>query len=764
MAIDKDEMLYEKKKLSNVLGWMENEILDIKLRNDNTKEKVSQLQKASKGSYSEELEIAKKLLEITQKNYNEYEEALEQPYFGRIDFREYKREKESYYIGKKGLMNKTKGDELVIDWRAPIADLYYSGTAGETYYKAPIGVISGNLELKRRFLIRNATLEDAFDDGINEIMLKGENDSENVLVDEFLRINLEESVSSKLKDVVATIQKEQNDIIRQSRNDTIIVQGAAGSGKTTVALHRLAYLLYRYKDKLKGEDMLVIAPNKLFLDYISDILPNLSVDKVKQKTFEALSLEILGIKSRIYDKDKKIASILESEDSEKVKYIAGSSKLKGSLTFKTMMDRYIKILEKRDGDVEPIMVEGYVLFDNDEIKRLYMKDMVNFPFNKRKDEIKRYLSLKIGEKVTNVLNKIDFKYSYTIARIKNTMEDGQERRQKLIELYDERDNEKKDIRKKSKEEFENYFIKWRGIETKELYYDLFNNKELFDEVTMGKIPGSLAQYIIEELNANREKNVIDSDDLSAMMYLKFKIEDISDKFKFEHIIIDEAQDYSKFQIVIAKMISKANSITMVGDIAQGIYYYKGIENWNEVSQDIFENKPLYMPLLQSYRSTVEIINVANKVLVSQDNGAQPTKAVLRHGLEPEFIDYRGVSKDFVERVDQIVDEVYVRGKKSVAIIGRTQKECKKIKEIVKKYSKFDWIYVKEGDSSLDLDKLIIPSYMTKGLEFDCSIIYDCSESIYPNDLISKRLLYVIVTRALHMEYIFYNEKLSPLLK
>ena len=369
MSIEAKQLYMEEEKFDSTKSWLASEINLIEDNDKYLQNKIAALKKQSKGKYSEELETSQKLYDITHKNLQNYNEALSSPYFARIDFREYRRETESFYIGKFGLGDSKTGDEVVIDWRAPIADLYYSGTQGKAYYKAPVGVINGELSLKRKFLIKDNKLQDAFDEGINEIILNNSGDGENALIDEFLRINLEESTSSKLKEVVATIQKEQNDIIRADKNGALIVQGSAGSGKTTIALHRLAYLLYKYKEKLSGDDILVIAPNKLFLDYISEVLPNLGVDKVKQKTFEEICLEVIDMKVKVFTKDKKLSYVLEEADEEKIRYVTGASKLKGTFSYKKIMDRYIRYLEKKDIEVANIEVEGYTLFEAKEIKR-----------------------------------------------------------------------------------------------------------------------------------------------------------------------------------------------------------------------------------------------------------------------------------------------------------------------------------------------------------------------------------------------------------
>jgi DNA helicase II / ATP-dependent DNA helicase PcrA len=762
MTIEARELKSEEHKLKITKEWLKEEVNLVENNNTRLQDKIATLKKQAKGRYDEELETSQRLYEITHKNLQNYTEAGSQPYFARIDFREYRKEKESFYIGKFGLGDSKTGDEVVIDWRAPIADLYYSGTQGEAYYRAPVGVINGELSLKRKFLIKNEELADAFDEGINEIILNNAGQEGNALIDEFLRINLEESISSKLKEVVATIQKEQNDIIRADKNGALIVQGSAGSGKTTVALHRLAYLLYKYKEKLSGDDILVIAPNKLFLDYISEVLPNLGVDKVKQKTFEEICLEILNIKGKVFTKDKKLSAVLETKDAENIKYITGSSKLKGTMTFKAFMDRYVRYLEIKDIAVSDITVEGYVLFESKEIKRLYGKDMIQLPINKRKDEIKRYFLLKINEKIHNILDKIDFSFEYMIARAKKTMEEGPDRRRRLVELYDERDNKKEYIKKKSREAFNEYFESWKEIHTEKLYLELFNNTEIFNEVSGGKVPEKLLAYIVAELNSNDHKGIIDSDDLAAMLYLKFKIEGVPDKHKFQHIVVDEAQDYSPFQIYLLRSLVGNNSLTIVGDIGQGIYYYKGIDDWAKVIKDVFEGDALYTPLTQSYRSTVEIIEFANKVLSKQHNSLKPAMPVLRHGKAPKVIEFNG-KEEFANKVDNLVEEVGRMDKKSIAVIGRTYEECKVIKDIMKKYSKYSWDIIKDTDKTLNLEKIIIPSYMTKGLEFDCSIIFNCNAENYKENELDKKLLYVSLTRALHLQYIFYNGTISNLI-
>ena len=760
MAIRDEDFQYEVNNLKETNAWLERKIKNKEEEHEQLERKVAMLRKESGGAYSHELETAINQQHISSSILNGYREVKPQPYFARIDFQETRGPLDSFYIGKIGLMDEATGDEKVVDWRAPIADLYYSGTSGKTSYEAPMGEIEGELLLKRKLLIRDGQLINAFDEGINEIILKTNGESsEGVLTDEFLRINLEESVKGKLKDIVATIQKEQNEIIRAEKGKTLIVQGSAGSGKTTVALHRLAYLLYKYRQKTKGQDVFVVVPNKLFLDYISDILPNLGVEDVKQKTFEELAMEILNVSYKLYPKDKKLAYIIENSQEEVTKYITNSSKVKGSMVFKTILDRYAKYIETSGIDYGDIVVDKYTLFKGKEIKRLYLKDLCHTPPNKRKQEIKKYLMERLKGKLANISEEIDAYYASEIAAIRNSMEDSPERRKLLTALYDERDNKKSVLQDKAKEAINNYLVDWQQDDIVRLYLNLFNDEFIFEMITGGKIPEKLAKFMIKELNDNFHNGIIDSDDLAALLYLKFKINGIPEKYKFQHIVIDEAQDYSPFELFDMRDMVLGSSMTIVGDTGQSIYYYKGIDDWQKLIQEVLQEDIYYTPLTQSYRSTVEIVSFANRVLRQQKNSLEPAKPVLRHGMEPQIIQYEK-NKEVVAIIDGIVEEAERAGKKNVAIICKTYSQCKELQKLLKK-SANKWKLLSDKDKKIDLDKLIIPSYMTKGLEFDCSIVYDCNDTSYSDSELDKRLLYVVLTRALHMEYILYKgEKCS----
>lgn len=761
MAVNEKETRYELKKFHDTKIWVEKELIRIKKKCEEYETKVANLKKSSGGTYSTELLLAQNVQAFAEKDLHKYSEGRENPYFARIDFKEKLRDVESFYIGKFGLIDEAENEEVVIDWRAPLANLYYSGTFGPASYRAPIGEISGELLLKRKFQVKDGEIANVFDEGVNELIVPASEDG-GELVDEFLKLNLEENMSKKLKDVVTTIQQEQNDIIRAFKNKPIIIQGSAGSGKTTVALHRLAYLVYTYGDEMNNRNILVVAPNELFLNYISDILPNLGVSNVKQVTFENLCQEITKVKMKIITKDKKLSEIIEGDDVEGIKYITTSSKIKGTMTYKTILDRLIRNLERENIDVEDIKIEGFTLYSAKDIRRLYIKDLVKLPINKRKDEIQKYFKGKLKGRLEKFKEEIENEYFFKINDIKSKKDlSEEEQRKEIIKTYDERDELIKQLKPKAVKVLNSFFKEWKSINPVEGYVRLFNDEEIFERATDNCIPKKLADYMRDEINSNLEKKVLDSDDLTAITYLDIVLNGLGTE-EYIHTVIDEAQDYSFLQMVILKEVSKNNSMTIVGDIGQGIYSYKGINSWESLISKVFNDEANYITLTQSYRSTVEIIEFANIVLEKQQLNVKPAMPILRHGMIPKVIEVED-NKD-VEVIDSLVEEIHGVNKKTIAIVCKDFDQCRSLHKIINKKSAFKWDLIGEEQDNMDVNNLIIPSYMTKGLEFDAVMIYDCDNLNYKDNDLDKKLLYVALTRALHMEYVLYKGEITPLLK
>lgn len=284
-----------------------------------------------------------------------------------------------------------------------------------------------------------------------------------------------------------------------------------------------------------------------------------------------------------------------------------------------------------------------------------------------------------------------------------------------------------------------YFKEWRGITSKDIYLNLFRDKELFEIATLGKVPDEVFEFMKEEVLEHAENGIIDEDDLAPLLHINLLLEGVTEKEKFKHIVVDEAQDYNPFQIYLINKLSKGNSLTLVGDLAQGIYYYKGVKTWEDITNGVFNGKATYIQLTQSYRSTVEIIEFANGALEAQKLGLKSAKPVLRHGKEPSIIKCNE-NCEIVYNINRIISEIKDEGKSSIAIITKSLEEGKALEKMLKKKIKEKISLVKGTEKKSPGDISIIPAYLTKGLEFDATIIYDPSKGKYSNRLLIIKII------------------------
>lgn len=253
------------------------------------------------------------------------------PYFGRFDFAREDRgvtQAQPIYVGVHDFRDEASGKTFVYDWRAPISSLFYDFEIGPAQYQAPAGEVRGQLTLKRQFRIRHGRMDFMLETGVN-------------IVDDVLQEELSRASDEGMKNIVATIQRDQNAIIRNAEAHTLIIQGVAGSGKTSIALHRIAFLLYRFKDTLRSEDILIISPNRVFSDYIGNVLPELGEERVSEIGMESLAEELLDSKVRFQTFFEQVTALLETGDASMKARIAA----KASIDFLTQIDAYIDHLE-----------------------------------------------------------------------------------------------------------------------------------------------------------------------------------------------------------------------------------------------------------------------------------------------------------------------------------------------------------------------------------------------------------------------------------
>lgn len=353
VKMEEKEFLREKEKLKKVVKQLSSE-----------EQELEEHMWKSNENYSDESYVKAHLAYLNQKKLSDLKKIKNKPYFARIDFMPKDEKKEELYIGKLSILDSNTRKPIIIDWRAPISNLYYDGRIGKSSYESPEGIIEGDISLKRQYFIENQILEK-----YSDIDLKTN--------DELLQVALSEKADDRLKNIVATIQGEQNNIIRADIDKALIVQGVAGSGKTTIALHRIAYLIYNYEKEFDPENFMIIAPTKFFLNYISNVLPDLGVENVKQYTFEDLAYEIIGKKLKISDSNEKLVTIVNKEFDEinngDIETIINESKYKSSINFKNIVDEFLKDIEDNYLPRKDFIIENIRIMRYENIKKLFIR-------------------------------------------------------------------------------------------------------------------------------------------------------------------------------------------------------------------------------------------------------------------------------------------------------------------------------------------------------------------------------------------------------
>lgn len=643
-------MKEELKRLSDTLEKFDEVIADSKL-------KLNNLRKLYSNDYDAMMDEKKRL----ESEINSIERAKNTPYFARIDFEG--KHKDVCYIGKLGISD-YDNNIITVDWRAPISSLYYDSNIGDCSYEAPEGNIKGKLTLKRQYTIENSKL-------INF------NDVDTVSNDELLKPYLSVSADNRLKNIVSTIQSEQNKIIREKLGKNLVIQGVAGSGKTTVALHRIAYLVYNNRDLFKPSDYMVIGPNKFFVSYISGILPDLDVNGVSEYTIDELMLKYVD---ELFVIDNSLDKITEFDE---------ISKFKTSMQMKKEIDNFFENLRILPDD--DFTINGVKILDKDFISQTY-NEINKTTFKSVKNRIERLILL-LSKHVNKTQDKIVSKL------IKEQVD------RKIID----------EVKNNLNSHLKKYFS-ILNKKVKDVYLSVLNINDIDTK--------------------NIKQNKIEIEDIPSLIYIKYKLSGSDIFHNYKHIVIDEAQDYGEFNFYVLKKIFKNATFSIYGDLAQSLYSYRSISKWDSLN-NIFDNLKI-IRLNKSYRTTIEIMEEANRIneLLNLDKAIP----VIRHGDKVEY-----TNKRIIDLVN-ILKEEY----KTIAIITKTQKEADNLYEILK--NKMDINLINSNNLNYNSNINVLPSYLSKGLEFD-SVVLVNKNKYDKKSVLDMKLLYVSMTRALHKLYI-----------
>ncbi|AWB45681.1 DNA helicase UvrD [Paenibacillus sp. CAA11] len=647
-------------------------------------------------------------------------QSLQEPYFGRLDFEEKGGQKAPLYIGKVGVAGEGR-QPIVIDWRAPVASLFYSFTGGDSAtYEAPEGLIEGLVYLKRNVVIRKQILERVVD--------TYNKDNEGPAVsDEFLLYRLGENKDNRLRDIVSTIQAEQDQIIRAAKNTALIIQGVAGSGKTTVALHRLAYLLYQYKEQISAEKMIIFAPNRMFINYISEVLPELGVGDIQQSTFSDWSAAVLELGHAPSDGPDTLIRWFDQPDRQSNHDAWLPGRFKGSVLFQQLLEDFLDRLSSvclPEEDFSPW--DGKVL-SRAMIKQWYEEEYKHYPLALRKER--------------------------TLARIHRWVEMEQKKAPSAAVL--------KERKSKSSQREKAYAKKWPDLSPLALYKLLFGAGKSQGAVVpdLEELTGRIPEAVLKETRASLKKNQLQEEDLAALLYLFAGVNEINSKHRFDHVVIDEAQDFSPLQIAVLDRFVKGHSFTILGDLSQGIHYYRGIRTWREMQQLFAEEDTGYFALTRSYRSTMEIITFANEIL-KEGVGTDLLAVPVFRSAEPVRVIYHPADQR-VETIIKALDRILEGPYRTAALLTRTLHEAEELYQKLAAAGRE--LHLIDGrKSEYEGGISVLPVYLSKGLEFDAVLMLDTDIDHYHAE--DAKLLYVGCTRALHELWLLHGGGLPSYVK
>jgi len=670
--------------------------------------------------YSSEVEIAAQTYKNSVKNIEKFKRMISDPYFGRFDFSEEGRGvPEKIYIGRGTLIDPDTFKVLVHDWRAPICSVYYRHELGPAEYETPGGVVTGEVLLKRQYQIKDSRLLHFFDSSV-------------VITDEILIDILSRNASSKMRSIVESIQKEQDIIIRDTENELIVVQGAAGSGKTSIALHRIAYLLYEgLGGSLEPRNIVILSPNEVFSRYISNVLPDLGEENVEQITFDRIAQKELGEGLSVESRGEQLERIIEAGDPVLLKNI----RFKGIAVFARILDRLISHYENEVLVFEDVYYHGRTLATRQELKNKFLNNVKAIPMARRLQRIEE----EIWETI-HPLRKLRL-----------------EKLERIVQQSEGHDLEIKAFSRllaiKETKRLKDRLHRFTKVDYLDMYKMLFSDRKLFFQLAEGLDLPEGFEKVFHLTGDNLKKGTINYEDVAPLLYLKLKIEGANPFPLIKQVIIDEAQDYSPMQYAVFKLLFGSARYTVLGDVHQSMDNAVDLSIYDEIAEILDQHSAVRLQLTKAYRSTWEI-NAFNDRLLGKD---EPSRSFERHGEWPRIVRAQN-RRAMNEKVTGAIRDLLAEGFESVAVICKTQKEAEKVHAQLAE--RIPIRLIGQDEETMDKGPVVIASYMAKGLEFDGVLVYDAGKESYSSEL-DKRLLYMACTRALHRLLLFYTGEKSP---
>ncbi|TSB44706.1 RNA polymerase recycling motor HelD [Alkalicoccobacillus porphyridii] len=664
------------------------------------------------------------------------------PYFGRIDFKDaVNGSLQSIYLGVSSLQDEEKSDFLIHDWRAPISSLYYDFSPGPAYYTSPDGVTEGEMTKKRQFIIQSGQIKSMFDTGLT-------------IGDELLKEVLGNEANAQMKSIVATIQKEQNQLIRNESSRFLVVQGAAGSGKTSAALQRAAYLLYQHMDSLTAKNIMLFSPNQVFNSYVSKVLPELGEENIEQTTFQQYVVKRIGPAYEVEDAFTQTEKLLTLRDEPRYEQMVSSIRFKSSLNFKHVLDQFLNRLSRKGLIFKQVRFRGEIIIESSRISAFFYSLDQNISLTNRMKLTAEWLLIKLTrlEKLERTNGWVEDEVELLSADAYQEVQKQYQRESQMEEDgFDEASYERKNLAKqvvaKQFKPLKNAVKKMAFIHIDRLFKNVF--RQSFEGVPSDW--EDICEQTLEHLNTK----TLRYEDITPYLYVKDKLSGTKADHLIQHVFVDEAQDYSPFQFEYLKMMYPQASMTILGDANQAVYAQSQHQK-TMLDPSLHTGKQhLLMSLSKSYRSTKEIVEFTKELLQSDE-----IEAFNRSGTLPRIVEVDQKTTVYTTVIDES-KRLVGNGHKSVAIITKTAKEAAEVYESIKETLAVRLLTTESYEFEKGL--LVVPSYLSKGIEFDAVIIPNASAEVYKQER-DRTLLYTVCTRAMHELNIISFGEMSPFLQ
>lgn len=658
------------------------------------------------------------------------------PYFGRIDFTEEGTSAaERIYIGISTLMDTSGENFLIYDWRAPISSVYYDYPPGPAEYTTPGGEIRGILENKWQYLIRGSHIKSMFDTSLT-------------IGDEILQQALGNVSDKQMHNIVATIQAEQNQIIRHDHGRLLIVQGAAGSGKTSAAMQRIAYLLYKYRDKLKADQIILFSPNSMFNSYVANVLPELGEENMQQVTFQEYLDHRLSNGFQVEGPYEQLEYVLTAADDPAYKTRTASIRFKASTRFVEAIKTYRQSLELSGMLFKGIRFRGKPVVTAKQMTERFYSSDTSLRFHNRLEKLTDWLNKQIDhlEKVEltkpwvqeeiELLSNEDYHKAFTHLRKKHGFRG---------ELFDDYEMDPKELsrlivhqklkplRKRIKE--------LRFIDITGLYKQLFSELAQINLWIEGQMPEEWEEIRLSTVSM-LDKGKLFYEDATPFLFLTELIQGFQTNTTIKHVLVDEAQDYSPFQFEFLKRLFPSAKMTILGDFNQAILAHASeMADFHMLTSLYGKEETDTINLTRSYRSTRQIVEFTRGLVP----GGDQIIAFEREGEKPMLTpvaDRAELHRSIASKVSYLRNRQY----NTIAIICKSAAESSAAFDALSNVEKIK--LVKNGSIEYEQGVVVIPAYLAKGIEFDAVIIYDASEQVYGDESL-RRLFYTACTRAMH---------------